>query len=52
MKDEGDKPLLLYIWGHSYEFDQKDNWSRMEDLLKLLSGHTDVFYGTNSEVLL
>ena len=52
LRDAGDKPLLLYIWGHSYEFDQKDNWQRMEDLLKLLSGHDDVFYGTNSEALL
>jgi len=52
LKDEGDKSLLLYIWGHSYEFDQKDNWSRVEELLKLLSGHEDVFYGTNCDVLL
>ena len=52
LKDEGDKPLLLNIWGHSYEFDQQDNWSRMEDLLKLLSGREDVFYGTNMQVLL
>ena len=52
LKDSGDKPLLFYIWGHSYEFDQKDNWHRMEELLQLLSGHEDIFYGTNSEVLL
>ncbi len=52
LKDEGDKPLLLNIWGHSYEFDQKDNWERMEELLKLLSGREDVFYGTNQQVLL
>ncbi len=52
LKDQGDKPLLFYIWGHSYEFDQRDNWQRMEDLLKLLSGHDDVFYGTNEQVLL
>jgi len=52
LKDDGEKPLLFYIWGHSYEFDQKDNWHRMEELLQLLSGHDDVYYGTNSEVLL
>ena len=52
LKDDGERPLLFYIWGHSYEFDQKDNWHRMEELLKLLAGHADVFYGTNSEVLL
>ena len=52
LKDDGERPLLFYIWGHSYEFDQKDNWLRMEELLKLLSGYDDVFYGTNSDVLL
>ncbi len=52
LKDDSEKPLLFYIWGHSYEFDQKDNWHRMEELLQLLSGHDDVFYGTNSDVLL
>ena len=52
LKDESDKPLLFYIWGHSYEFDQKGNWARMEDLLALLAGREDVFYGTNGQVLL
>ncbi len=45
-----DKPQLFYIWGHSYEFDYGDDWGRMEELLKLLSGHDDILYGTNKEV--
>ena len=47
-----DEPQLLYIWGHSYEFDVDDNWEYMESILKKLAFHDDIFYGTNSQVLL
>lgn len=47
-----DKPQLLYIWGHAYEFDADENWDHLERLCSLISGHEDVFYGTNKEVLL
>lgn len=46
-----DKPQLFYIWGHAYEFDIRNEWDRFEAFLKKISGHSDVFYGTNSEVL-
>lgn len=45
-------PKIFYIWGHSYEFDIYDDWDKMEGFLKLISGHEDIFYGTNSEILL
>lgn len=47
-----DKPQLFYIWGHSYEFDIEDTWSRFEDFCKLIGGRDDIFYATNSQVLL
>lgn len=47
-----DTPKLLYLWGHSYEFDLNDTWDTMEEFCKLISGHNDMFYGTNKEVLL
>ena len=47
-----DTPKLFYIWGHAYEFDIHDTWSRMEEFCRLISGHSDIFYGTNREVLL
>ena len=47
-----EEPQLLYIWGHSYEFDVDDNWEYMESILKKLAFHDDIFYGTNSQVLL
>lgn len=48
-----DKSQIFYIWGHSYEMDYKpDYWVRMEEFCKLISGRDDIFYGTNTEVLL
>lgn len=47
-----DSPKLFYIWGHSYEFDIYDYWEKFEELCQKISGHDDIFYGTNKEVLL
>ncbi|MBO5913601.1 MAG: polysaccharide deacetylase family protein [Clostridia bacterium] len=41
---------LFYIWGHSYEFNQRNDWDRMEQLCELLGGHDDVWYATNIEI--
>ena len=46
-------PQILYIWGHSYEMDYRpDYWIRLEEFFKLISNKSDIFYGTNKEVLL
>lgn len=47
-----DTPAVFYVWGHSYEFDGDKNWDRIEDFCKLMSGREDIFYGTNTEILL
>ena len=52
MEMKPDKPQLYYVWGHSYEFDYKDGWERFERFLQMMSGHDDIFYGTNKEVLI
>ena len=49
---EPESPAIFYIWGHSYEFDAWDFWDRFEGWLEKLAGKDDIFYGTNSEVLL
>ncbi len=41
---------LLAVWGHAYEFDQRDDWEVIEDQLVRLGGHEDVWYATNIEV--
>ena len=48
--DDG-KPMLFYIWGHSYEFDVNNNWDRIEKFCKMMAGRDDIFYGTNRECL-
>ena len=47
-----DKPQLFYVWGHSYEFPMKDNWQVIERFCERIAGKSDIFYGTNKEVLL
>ena len=43
-------PRLFYVWGHSYEFDNNDNWDRIETICQKLSGHEDLWYATNIEI--
>jgi len=46
-------PQIFYIWGHAYEMDFKpDYWIKLEEFFKLISNRSDIFYGTNKEVLL
>jgi len=41
---------LLYIWGHSYEFDNRDNWAHIEEICQRLSGREEIWYATNIEI--
>lgn len=41
---------LLYVWGHSFEFDSNNNWDRGEEICKRLGGHDDIWYATNIEI--
>ncbi len=48
-----DKPQIFYIWGHTYEMDyDSKNWMQFEAFCEMISGHDDIFYGTNTQVLL
>ncbi|MBQ8091981.1 MAG: polysaccharide deacetylase family protein [Clostridia bacterium] len=47
----GDRtPKLLYIWGHSFEFDRNNNWPHIEQICRQISGDPDVWYATNMEI--
>ena len=41
---------LFYVWGHSYEFDFKNNWDVIENFTDRISGRDDIWYATNIEV--
>lgn len=41
---------LIYIWGHSYEFDRNNNWDHIEVICKKLSNKDEIWYATNIEI--
>lgn len=43
-------PKLFYCWGHSFEFDQNDNWDRIEEICNRLTAVNDVWYAANIEI--
>ncbi len=43
-------PRLLYIWGHSYEFDRNNNWEHIEEICKKLADNDEIWYATNIEI--
>lgn len=45
-------PQIFYVFGHAYEFDIDNSWAEFEEFCKFISGRDDIFYGTNTEVLL
>ena len=52
LPDDG-QDRIFYIWGHSYEMDAGYiSWEKFEEFCRMISGHEDIFYGTNKEVLL
>lgn len=42
---------LMYVWGHSYEFADNDNWNVIEDFCKILGNRDDIWYATNIEFI-
>lgn len=42
---------LFYVWGHSYEFAQNNNWNLIEEFCKMASGDETVWYATNIEIM-
>ncbi len=40
---------LMYVWGHSYEFNDKNNWDLMETFCRKMGGQSDIWYCTNIE---
>ena len=42
---------LMYVWGHSYEFDQAHNWEVIETFCGYIGGRDDIWYATNIEII-
>ncbi len=41
---------MFYLWGHSYEFDNDDNWDVIENFAQYIGGHDHIWYATNIEI--
>lgn len=41
---------LFYLWGHSYEFDNNENWEVIENFAEYVGGRDDIWYATNIEI--
>lgn len=44
------RPMMFYLWGHSYEFEDNNNWHIIEDFADYIGGREDVWYATNIEI--
>lgn len=43
-------PKLFFVWGHSFEFNNNDNWELLDEICVRLSGQEDTWYATNIEI--
>ena len=41
----------MYVWGHSYEFDDRNNWDLIESFCGRMGGREDIWYCTNIEFM-
>lgn len=48
---KGQYLYLMYVWGHSYEFDNDNNWNIIEDFAALISHKNDIWYATNIDIV-
>ncbi|MCR5278338.1 MAG: polysaccharide deacetylase family protein [Lachnospiraceae bacterium] len=42
---------LMYVWGHSYEFADRDNWDVIERFAETVGRKDDIWYATNIEII-
>ncbi len=50
LSDDGKMPQMFYLWGHSHEFDSKQNWDVIENFAELMGNREDIWYATNIEI--
>ena len=44
-------PQLMYVWGHSYEFDNDQNWDLITTFCERIGNQDAVWYATNIEIV-
>ena len=43
-------PKLFYLWGHTYEFDDRNNWEVIKKFGEAVGNRDDVWYANNMDV--
>lgn len=43
-------PKLFYLWGHAYEFEDRQNWDVVEGFFRVMKGNPEIWYATNMEI--
>lgn len=50
-ESQTDEAQLFYLWGHSYEFEQKNNWDVIEEAFAYIAQYAEtVWMATNDEI--
>ena len=44
------QPRLFFVWGHSFEFDNNNNWELLDEICEGLSGREDTWYASNIDI--
>lgn len=44
------RPQMFYLWGHSYEFNNDNNWEVIEKFADFTANREDIWYATNMEI--
>jgi peptidoglycan/xylan/chitin deacetylase (PgdA/CDA1 family) len=47
----GGAPVLFFVWGHSYEFEERNAWGTVDDFGALVGKRPEIWYATNLEVI-
>lgn len=43
-------PQMFYVWGHAYEFEDRNNWHVIENFCEKMAHKDDIWYATNMEI--
>ena len=41
---------MFYVWGHTAEFRNDNNWNLIEELLEFIGDREDIWYATNIDI--
>ncbi|MGN7358483.1 polysaccharide deacetylase family protein [Paenibacillus sp. SAF-054] len=51
LKQRHTKMALLYVWGHSYEFENDNNWELIDRFGEMVAGNEGIWFATNAEIV-